>query len=194
MAKDWLIVLDIDNTLIYYEPDVMPFMTPVIRPFVNEFIQEYRDRCEFALWTKGCSVYLREMSYVLSKYYNLYDWLFLWSFENCESDTKPLSKISKVYPKFDQKNTIFMDDLEANFALNEGWKCILVPPFKGEENDVTFLELAKTFRNIVSLPRVLSNTSITVLSVLGDVIDVGEEDYEFLSIEDEDTVMIWHFS
>lgn len=140
MKKKWLIIFDIDNTLLHYD---LITNKPTIRPFVFQFIKEFENECEFALWTKGDRLYADMMS----KMFNVSKWLFVWSREDCSFDTKPLEKVTFRFPIYNQTNTIFIDDLSSNFELNDGWYCILVPPFIGDPFDRIFEHLILKIRN-----------------------------------------------
>lgn len=143
--KDWLIVFDIDGTLLHFD---IATHQPFIRPFVREFIEEFKGECEFALWTKGCEVYVN----LVSGYFDV-KWLFLWHSDDCLFNSKPLDVVKGKYPEFTECNTILVDDQMSNFSFNDGWKCILVPEYKGGSYDKTFYDLKAEVRNIINAKR-----------------------------------------
>lgn len=140
--KKWLIVLDIDNTILYYDTGLSLYFP---RPFVQSFIDYFKDTCEFALWTRGSSDYVE----MISKAFNVDKWLFLWCDTDCVLDTKPLQQVTHHFPSYNQVNTIFIDDCYTNFILNTDWYCINVPSYFNTMPDNVFEILTERIDKLI---------------------------------------------
>lgn len=187
MYKKWLIIFDIDQTLLNYD---LVRNVPVIRPFVREFMKEFESECEFALWTKGDAIYAD----MVKRLFNV-NWLFIWSNQDCVFDTKPLEKVTFYHPNYNQTNTIFIDDLSSNFEMNDGWYCILVPPFTGDPYDRIFEHLMLKIRNELLGYKNINTRIVEDYSPKNIMINNTEPlEREIVKMSDLScgTIIIWH--
>lgn len=164
---DKLLVLDLDETLIYSveeplerEPDFQVFKYFVYkRPGVDTFLSTCADWFDLAVWTSSGSDYAHQIiTHIFPEPEQL---KFIFTRERCilQFDynlgvyrmIKPLKKIKKR--GFVLKKVLVVDDSPETFVENYG-NAILVQKYKGEQEDEELLMLLKYLKKIASIKNV----------------------------------------
>lgn len=160
--NDKLLILDIDETLIYSSQtqfDRLPDFKLDFglekyfvykRPGIDEFILQCSKWFRLAIWTSSGSDYAREViKNIIPDSYNL-KLEFIFTTERClfkrnpELDVievfKPLKKVKRK--GFSLNSVLIVDDIAQTFKFNYG-NGILVKKYQGEENDMELFLLWK---------------------------------------------------
>lgn len=138
MKKDFLVLLDLDNTLITSEskkninnvingkiiPDIDASnwgLKPeyiFIRPYLNEFLSFLFDNFYVGLWSAANEKWISTIcsQSILRNYKDKF--LFIWNGSMCKNKEKPLQKVWKMYNGFNRTNTILIDDVLGNETPN----------------------------------------------------------------------------
>ncbi len=146
--KDKLIILDLDETLIFSTPTKLSFQEDFIigeyfiykRPGLENFIRYIREYFQIAIWSSSSSDYAQS---IVNKIFMESEILkFAWSRERCiaklDLDTyeqywiKDLKKVKKI--GFDLEKILVIDDSREKLQRNYG-NHIPVVPFKGDLKD-----------------------------------------------------------
>lgn len=132
MKKDFLVLLDLDNTLITSElkknitngeitnkliPDIDASNLGLkpeyifIRPYLNEFLSFLFDNFYVGLWSAANEKWISTIcsQSILRNYKDKF--LFIWNGSMCKNKEKPLQKVWKMYSEFNRTNTILIDDV-----------------------------------------------------------------------------------
>ena len=125
MIKNFLILLDLDNTLItsssqrIYHPHIdngpngLKPQYIFLRPHLDEFLSFLFTHFEVGLWSAATCEWINTIilsTPSMEKYKNKF--LFIWDNTQCSSNkAKPLQKVWKKYPQYQQHNTIIIDDI-----------------------------------------------------------------------------------
>lgn len=151
--KNYLILLDIDNTLITsctkseLPMNAIPDLDnkPVglkpqyvfKRPNLDKFLDFLFQNFTVALWSAGNKPWVDQIvNNILKKYKE--NFLFIWSRENCDSKKiKPLERVWTLYPQWSSENTILIDD---RMSMNPENQIQLFPftpsTFMNEDNEL----------------------------------------------------------
>ncbi|KAG5683733.1 hypothetical protein PVAND_012998 [Polypedilum vanderplanki] len=163
-----LLVLDIDQTLYYEKRSTSENWYQ--RPFLHEFLKGVNEFYDIVIWsaTKSNHVIrkMKRMNLYGTLRYNIMFYLDVYIMEKhevvnknikCDFLHKPLQLIWKVFPEFNSKNSILVDDCIENFyaAKQNG---IEISKFKGDENDkelryleTYLIDLAKTSKDFTQV-------------------------------------------
>jgi ubiquitin-like domain-containing CTD phosphatase 1 len=127
-----LLVLDIDYTL-FDLGGTAERPSDLARPFLHEFLSAAYEHWDIVIWSatsmKWVEVKMRELGVLSHPDYKV---TFMLDFTAMITvtvhhtfDCKPLSFIWSKFPGYTKENTIMVDDLRQNFALNQknGLKC-----------------------------------------------------------------------
>jgi len=164
-----LLILDLDNTLLDFNGTKFTFNTKeIVRPGMYEFLQAVWPQYNIGIWSatpwSWVEMKLTEtgffdshefkISFVLDKTSMFYVKSSTEEFQWIQHRVKALQIVWSKFPEYSEKNTIHVDDVADNFALNE--TCgIPIKPFKfrekGNEKDTELLDLALYLNSIASL-------------------------------------------
>jgi len=163
---DKLLVLDMDETLVYATGEPLPdrpadFVGPYHvykRPHVDHFLKTCLDWFEVGVWTSASRAYA---AWILRELLPDPDRLaFVWTNERCSQkfdhehhkhyELKPLKKLKrKTFSrgKYSLSKLIVVDDTPTTFGANYG-NGIRVAEYQGEADDVELLLLLKYLESI----------------------------------------------
>ncbi|KZV65424.1 HAD subfamily IIID h [Peniophora sp. CONT] len=165
-----LLVLDLDYTILDTKPLTSGSLPPseCARPGLHEFLEAVYPHYDIAIWSQTSWMWLEtklvelgmvgqgrpyEISFVLDKK----PMFTVFSADRKEKDGKPfahhvkaLQIIWNLFPQYNARNTLHVDDLSRNFVLNMG-NGIKIPPFK----DVATSPTARADRELKLLTRYL---------------------------------------
>ncbi|VDB82711.1 unnamed protein product [Peniophora sp. CBMAI 1063] len=165
-----LLVLDLDYTILDTKPLTSGSLPPseCARPGLHEFLEAVYPHYDIAIWSQTSWIWLEtklvelgmvgqgrpyEISFVLDKK----PMFTVFSADRKDKDGKPfahhvkaLQIIWNLFPQFNARNTLHVDDLSRNFVLNMG-NGIKIPAFK----DVSTSAAARSDRELERLARYL---------------------------------------
>lgn len=180
--KDKLLILDLDETLIYaaeqaleYEPDfqVGPFFV-YKRPFVSEFLAVCQGWFEVAVWTSASPSYAAGIVEALFPYAPV----FVWASDRCgrgydpecgeQFSVKNLRKVKQRGYRLEQ--VIVVDDTAEKHQQNYG-NLVRIREWTGDLEDtellrlLSYLEKLRTSENIRTVEKRQWRTGVSVYSV-----------------------------
>lgn len=155
--KRKLLILDIDNTLLYLEhkanfkfknqkidPDfkIDNDYYGVFRPYLEKFLKAISKHYDIALWTTGNTKYANEIANLIFDPLNI-KLIFVWSGNECYSGTsKSLDLVIEEFPEYAKKDIIALDDSPNCYRLDPE-NLIKIPKFLGDPNDTELLKVLK---------------------------------------------------
>jgi RNA polymerase II subunit A small phosphatase-like protein len=167
-AEKSLLILDIDETLVFATEHPLPSMNPDFRagqyavyrrPFVSEFLSQVSGWYELAVWSSASGSYVFEI--VKNLFGDIERLKFIWSAERCTRRydaetqehffTKDLGKVRRLGYSLDQM--LIIDDSPEKVSRHYG-NHIRVKPFLGDQADtelrdlLPFLERLRNCENV----------------------------------------------
>ncbi|MCB0329607.1 MAG: HAD family hydrolase [Bdellovibrionales bacterium] len=157
LQVDPLLILDMDETLVYATTREIPHLnvltrfeeyTVYERPHLSEFIASVREQYRVAIWTAAGRDYAQAV--IESVFQNpSQDLDFFWTSERCTTkwdydsgefyNRKNLGKVRRSGE--DLRQVLIVEDTPKNVADHYG-NAIYISPFEGQENDRELLKLA----------------------------------------------------
>ncbi|KIY66317.1 HAD subfamily IIID h [Cylindrobasidium torrendii FP15055 ss-10] len=173
-----LVVLDIDYTILDTKPLTSGALPPAecARPGLHEFLELIYPYYDICIWSQTSWVWVEtklvelqmvggphnyQISFVLDKT-NMFSVFGVRDNKPWQHHVKPLKIIWNHVPEFNAKNTIHIDDLSRNFALNPG-EGLKISAFKGAGTEAALAdtELAKLGKYMVAIAE--SSSDFTTL-------------------------------
>jgi TFIIF-interacting CTD phosphatase-like protein len=159
--KEKLIILDLDETLIYatespldYEPSFeVGHYYVYVRPFANEFIEYCCTEFRVAIWTSSNDIYAQSIVYNL--FGSECQMEFVWSRNKCVQRFNPetheyffIKDLKKVKKQgYNLESIIMVDDSPEKLIRNYG-NLVRVAPFFGNKTDEELLLLMGHLREL----------------------------------------------
>lgn len=160
MKKKPLVILDLDETLIYASEQQFKHLKSVrfqkiyinFRPFLFDFVSFLEAHFELAVWTSATENYAE---FVVKHIFDIKPH-FLFTRKDCslKSDTKyKKSQFYKNLNRFEMlqnnfEKIIFLDD-KPELIISDKAEIIPILPFKGEKSDSLLLNLRKEFERYI---------------------------------------------
>ncbi|PHQ79700.1 MAG: NLI interacting domain protein [Coxiella sp. (in: Bacteria)] len=167
-----LLILDLDETLIYASKVPLPEKVPAfeagpytvyLRPHLNELLLYCQANFEVAVWTVSTDAYAERI--VECAFPVGYPLSFVWARNKCtpsyRSQTGELNyqkKLRKLRKKYRLEDVIVIDDSPENHLDNYG-NLIAVKPYVGDDQDdelhylIRYLDTIKSERNIRTIEK-----------------------------------------
>jgi TFIIF-interacting CTD phosphatase-like protein len=168
-----LLILDIDNTLIYSSSKDINDKDFILtfdntehkyyvkkRPYLDEFLNYCNKHFRIAFWSAGESEYVKNI--LKNIIINIEEPVFIWSFDKCtikrhtiffESYAYIYKKLKKIWKnkKYNatKKDTLILDDTPSTYKYNYG-NAIYIDKFDGDESDYELkrvIELLKILKD-----------------------------------------------
>ena len=129
-----LLILDLDHTLLDFSDKDTADPVDMKRPYLDYFLTEVYAHYDIAIWSqtswKWLEIKLIELGLIMSPSYKLCFVLDKKTMFKLETGyVKPLHIIWSKFPQWNRGNTLHIDDLERNFAMNPE-SGVLVSPFR----------------------------------------------------------------
>jgi TFIIF-interacting CTD phosphatase-like protein len=159
-----LVVLDLDSTLLYTDDNVKDAgagtytlnfgdekMKGVWRPYWKTFLTEINNNFDVGIWSAGTDEYVKEIAKLIKKVIPL---KFVFTRDQCDILTtktdilhqKPLSSIFELFPEYNYKNTIIIDDTP-DVAYDNPINLIHIKKFEGKPDKELLKVLDKLLKN-----------------------------------------------
>jgi len=128
-----LVIFDLDETLIFTQNDHI-----LVRPYAYTLISKLLKHVDVGIWSAGSEDYVMN---VLRSRFEVFipNFVFIKTRNYCDfyenSLIKPIQKIWNEYPKYNQSNTLIIEDTLSNCIFNRR-NAIIVPKFKGNHDTV----------------------------------------------------------
>lgn len=128
-----LLVLDLDHTILHFTSKEEIASERMKRPYMDSFLSEVYPYYDIAIWSqthwKWLEIKLTELGMLMHPHYRICFVLDKSSMFSMETGkVKPLHIIWSKYPQhWNKQNTIHVDDLERNFALNKSSGLLISP-------------------------------------------------------------------
>jgi len=164
--KKKLIVLDLDYTLFDTGgSETAPSYTALKRPFLDEFMKTVYQHYNICVWSQTSWKYIElkltelglltnpdfKISFIMDRN-SMFEVTSIRQGKPFVHEVKALGIIWKYYPQFGPHNSIHIDDLSRNFAMNpqNGLKITAYKNYAQSQHDRELFELSKYLKHIFS--------------------------------------------
>lgn len=153
MENNKLIIWDIDNTLLEFD---LASNTVHTRPHLYEILDHcVLKRYDMAIWSNGSPNYV---NMIVEKYLAAYDFIFVWNIEKSTHVSnnmgrgwvKFLSKVFTTFDKYNETNTVLIDDQPQHKQYNKD-NVISIFPFEDAKKSIFDNEMKNIKKHIINM-------------------------------------------
>lgn len=130
------------------------------RPGLQLFLDFLFKYFQVGIWTAAQADYATQVSQNILTHQQVNKIRFIYSRNFCHRDqggfTKPLAKIFKIYPDFDQNNTLMIDNTARVMKYNP-YNGIYIPDFYGESDDDLLYHIRNKILEYYQQPSIETN-------------------------------------
>lgn len=168
MSQKPLLVLDLDETLIHANVDIvhdrfsyqLPFHYVYERPYLKEFLVKANQLYTLAVWSSASEDYIEDILKISMP--QSIQLAFCWNREHCTQRFDEslgslvyVKNLRKVKEKgFPLERVLIVDDSMEKVKLNYG-NAIMIKPFEGNSNDSELKKLSRYLESIATYPNYL---------------------------------------